>query len=214
MSADLAVSAATPGGGEVCNTTADFGEIPPQSSKTKKYAFKIGEASFCGAFMGFDLENIVWTGGGPRDFPNAYGFNVPVLCDDVGFCNCSVLFPPEVSPVGQPPLRVSRNGALVDLTFRRATGATNHNVYVSTSPFTQPFAVTDPAEGKKDCGVPWTGGFGGAGEIAGYDVEAGISPGAPIYFILMSGDNGAPTEGTLGFDSDATEREADSRCAD
>ncbi len=117
----------------------------------------------------------------------------------------------EVSGLGSIPLRLQRAGALVHLTFEHI-GATNYNVYVSTLPATAPFAV-DPPAGKKDCDVAWTPMIGGRARVANYDVEAGIAAASPVHYILVTGDNGTPSEGTLGFTSAGAERSADSRCA-
>ncbi len=118
----------------------------------------------------------------------------------------------EVSGAGSGhPLQVQEAGSLVNLTFENI-GAQNYNVYVSTLPSTLSFAVSTAA-GKKDCDVAWLPALGGKATVTGYDVTAGIATGSSIYYILVTGDNGSPTEGPLGFTSSGVERTADSYCA-
>ena len=214
---DLEISESSPVAGEVCGGTAEFGDIPPSGNATKTFAFRVDEAATCPGNLFFDLSNITWTGGGPIDDDLAFGIAVGGGCDVTASCeSCDSILVGEVSPVGDSqPLIVTRNGSLVDLKFRRATGATNYNVYVSTQATTLPMQVGDSNVGKTICDIPWTGQFGGTAVSNGIDVESGITGGDGMYYILVSGDDGAPTEGTLGFTSGfSSERDADSRCAD
>jgi hypothetical protein len=104
---------------------------------------------------------------------------------------------------------VQRSGAVVNLSFEHV-GAAHYNVYVSTSPQSVPFDVTGGV-GKKDCDVPWVPSLGGTALVTAYDVDAGITPGAAVHYILVSGDNGSSTEGSLGFSS-SSERTAAAYC--
>jgi len=116
----------------------------------------------------------------------------------------------EVSGQGAPsPLRVQRSGAAVNLSFEHV-GAVHYNVYVSTNPQSVPFDVTGGA-GKMDCGVQWAPSLGGTALVTAYDVDSGITPGSTVHYILVSGDNGSSTEGSLGFSS-SSERTADTYC--
>ena len=91
----------------------------------------------------------------------------------------------------------------------------DYNVYVSTNPSTFPFQVNSPSVGKKDCDVPFNAQLGGKGLILGYDVEAGITGGSGVSYILITGDSGPATEGTLGSSSAGTnDRTAEAFCAD
>jgi hypothetical protein len=75
--------------------------------------------------------------------------------------------------------------------------------------------IMDSDVGQRICDIAWVGQFGGTAVSTGIDVESGIIGGTGVYYILVSGDDGAPTEGTLGFTSGVvSERDADSRCAD
>ena len=63
--------------------------------------------------------------------------------------------------------------------------------------------------------MPFSSQLGGKGLILGYDVEAGISGGSGALYILITGDGGPATEGTLGSTSGGTDdRTAESFCAD
>ncbi len=120
---------------------------------------------------------------------------------------------PEVSPSSDPAkhLAVVKDGSNVDIQFQDVSAA-HYNVYVSTSPVTQPFAVTSSATGKKDCGVATTSIAGGMRQVTGYAAESGITTPATVYYILVTADNGAATEGPLGNDSAGTARTADGYC--
>jgi hypothetical protein len=50
--------------------------------------------------------------------------------------------------------------------------------------------------------------------VRDYSVEQGIAAPAAIYYILVTGDNGPGSEGSLGLATSGAERSADSRCAD
>ena len=139
-------------------------------------------------------------------------------CDVITTCSCEGIVLGEVSAPGAPNALIvspaAGPGSLVDLSFQR-NGATNYNVYVSTDPGTFPFLVNAPSAGKKSCDVPFNSQLGGKGLILGYDVEAGITGGAGAFYILISGDDGPATEGSLGSSSAGTDdRTAESLCAD
>ena len=53
---------------------------------------------------------------------------------------------------------------------------------------------------------------GGMRQVTGYTVESGITSGATVYYILVTADNGAATEGPMGDDSSGAARTADSYC--
>lgn len=111
-----------------------------------------------------------------------------------------------------PQLKVTRAGSAVDLTFED-TGATHYNVYVSNQAATAPFHVANAANGKKDCAVATTPAGTGLRRVAGYDPGAGITGPKGLLFILVTADNGAGTEGSLGAASNGTTRSADAYCA-
>jgi len=135
--------------------------------------------------------------GANRDFATWYIESTPV---------------PEVSDDGVHQLTLRRNGKAVDLTFED-TGSTHYDLYVSTSPVSTPFAVSDPRSGKKDCalaGVVSAGG--GMLTVPAYDLSAGITGGTGVLYVLITADNGPGAEGPLGRTSDAVDRTADARC--
>ena len=142
------------------------------------------------------------------------GWNIDDLSVD-GFVQaaCNQVFSPgEVSDDAAHTLEVLKNGANVDIRFEDL-GASSYNIYVSRSPATAPFLVNSSAEGKRDCGVAWVPDAGGMHRFVGYDPEAGISTPSDIYYILVTADNGSPTEGPLGFNSVGFQRTADGYCA-
>ena len=106
---------------------------------------------------------------------------------------------------------VERNPTSVDLIIDDI-GATDYNVYVSTDPSTAPFDAT-PTAGKVDCGMPVTPAGGGSLVISGYVPEVGILQTSDVYFMLVTGDSGAGSEGPLGFTSGGTQRSANTACA-
>jgi hypothetical protein len=214
VTADLGVSPNSPLGGQICKVHGEFGDIAPQGDATESFSFKMAQSATCPAQIVFDLLSIDWATGGPIDDLYAFAVETGGNCNVTTTCDCSAMLVGEVSPTGGIPLTIKRDGALVDLKFQRATGAMRYNVYVSTQASTLPFGVTDPGTGKKSCAVPWQSQIGGTGVSLGFDVEAGIAPNQNIYYILVTGDRGSTTEGTLGFTSDATDRAADARCAD
>ncbi len=214
VTAELRVSASSPVAAEVCSAQGEFGDLAPQGQAKDSFAFEVDRAALCPANLFFDLANIDWDGGGPFDEVLAFGVPVGGGCNVTTSCDCATIVVGEVSPTGGIPLTVKRNGSLVDLKFQRVTGATSYNVYVSTQASTLPFGVADPGVGKKSCGVPWQNQLGGTAVSNGFDVEAGIAPGQAAYFILVTADDGPTTEGPLGFTSNSTARDADSRCAD
>ncbi len=132
---------------------------------------------------------------------------------DVATWTVNVTTDAEVSGhAASPQLTVARAGAGVDLTFEDV-GATHYNVYVSNQASTAPFRVANAANGKKDCAVATTSPGPGLRRIAGYDPNAGISGPKGLLFILVTADNGAGTEGSLGVTSSGGTRSADGYCA-
>ena len=120
---------------------------------------------------------------------------------------------PEVSGADAPQLTVRKNAANVDLRFSD-TGSAHYNLYVSTRPFTAPFEVSSPIVGKKDCNPAGIVSAGtGEKQLTGYSLEAGISGPGRVLFFMVTADNGAGTEGSLGTDSTGAERSADAYCA-
>ncbi len=120
---------------------------------------------------------------------------------------------PEVSPGSVNGLRVSKGAAGVTVRFEDV-GSAHYNLYVSSHPSTAPFAVTDPQTGKRSCALAGAAPVGGGMlEVAGYDLDAGITGPKNILFFLVTADNGPQTEGSLGKSSALIERTADSYCA-
>ncbi len=135
----------------------------------------------------------------------------PAECDVSPSCACPVVSPGEVSNDPDHLLRVERNGANVDLRFEDL-GAPSYNVYVSTAPFTQPFAVAAPA-GKKSCALATAVAPGGMRSVTAYDVEGGIASASQVYFILVTAGTGVPPEGGAGYTSTGSPRSLSSPCA-
>jgi fibronectin type 3 domain-containing protein len=167
------------------------------------YVLRVSEASGCG-------------GGG--DSVDATGIamsvtkNLPDNCDS-GTASCSAIAP-EVSDDSAHYLKVTKesNPALVHVLFEDVS-ATNYNLYVSKTPNSHPFLVTVSNEGKKDCAVPGsTPAAGGMRELINYSLETGIAGSADILYFIVTADNGAMTEGSLGRDSALVDRTADSYC--
>jgi hypothetical protein len=112
---------------------------------------------------------------------------------------------------GAPQLTVTKTGSTVTLTFQDV-GANSYNVYVSNTPNTGPFKVANAATGKKDCAVAVTTSAPGVLQVNSYNPDAGISGDRSLLSILVTADNGASTEATLGLDSSGGVRAADAYC--
>jgi len=210
--AELAVGATSTVTGTVCNPEGEFGNILPQADAEDGYAFRVNTGATCPGSMLFDLANIDWAGATPYTDTSVFAVTVSGACNVTTTCTCSSIVQGEVSAPGAAvPLTLVRSGSLVNMTFQK-TPAVNFNIYVSTQPSTQPFQVTSPT-GKKSCDVPFTTQLGGKALVQNYNVEAGITAPSNIYYILVTGDIGTGTEGTLGTGS-AGPRTADFRCAD
>jgi hypothetical protein len=140
--------------------------------------------------------------------PSRNGLNTDYVSWTVG-----VIPVPAVSATPAGQLLASRNGAGVDLDFE-SVGASRYNLYVSTSPATAPFAVASSGAGTRQCDLPGLSSSG-AGRLLASNVnlEAGLGGPAGILFFLVTADNGAGTEGSLGLDSHAVERSADDYCS-
>ena len=215
VTAEIAVNATSAVAATVCNPTGSFGTIAPQDDATDGYAFEVSETAACPGALAFDVNNVLWSAGGPTSDDNAFLLPVSGQCNVTTTCSCAGIVLGEVSGVGAAvPLTVERAGSNVKLTFQKITGATHYNVYVSTLASTLPFEVTTPGVGKKSCSVAWNGVLGGKAVIQSYDVDSGFAPNTPVLYILVSGDKGIASEGSLGFTSDATPRDATFRCAD
>lgn len=121
---------------------------------------------------------------------------------------------PEVSSPAGIPFTITRAAAgRLDLHFQDI-GALHYNVYVSAQPGTHPFAVSDPALGKRDCHVEGVVAESpGRLLLSNYDPATGLSGPQPILFLLLTADNGTGSENSLGRDSQAVERSATARCA-
>jgi hypothetical protein len=132
-------------------------------------------------------------------------------CDVSASCSCPAGPPGEVSDDPDHLLGVGRSGGTETLWFEDL-GAASYNVYVSTRAGTLPFAV-HAAPGKKDCSVPSTAAPDGMRMITGYDIESGIVSSSDLHFILVTADDGAPDEGTLGYTSSSVARSLTSACA-
>jgi hypothetical protein len=118
---------------------------------------------------------------------------------------------PEVSSDSSHPLKAFRNGDNVDLQFEDV-GAAHYQIYVSTSPATDPFAVTPP-DGRKDCQFTgWASGPEGMFNLMDYDLQGEI-PGSPVVlYFLVTADNGPGSEGPLGYRTGPAERTAQQYC--
>ncbi len=113
---------------------------------------------------------------------------------------------------GAPQLTVTKTGSTVTLRFQDL-GTNRYNVYVSNDPTTAPFKVGDPSHGKKDCAVAVSSAGAGLLQVTNYDPDAGITGNRSLLAILVSADNGAGTEGTLGSNSSGGPRDADAYCS-
>jgi len=130
-----------------------------------------------------------------------------------GFTGATGARAPEVSATAASPLLVSRNGALVDLSFESVT-ADHYNLYVSNSPKGHPFRVLSAASGREACVVRGLSGSGGRLSWDGVSLESGITgPTAALYFFVSAG-NGAGREGPLSTDSLGEEVTPDAACDD
>jgi hypothetical protein len=108
-------------------------------------------------------------------------------------------------------LFVGKGASGVDLWFEDLS-AQRYNVYVSSAKATVPFA-DDAPNGKKTCNVATSSAGNGMRSITSYDVDTGITAPSDVRFILVTGDNGSPHEGGLGYTSSGTARTASSYCA-
>ncbi len=212
VTAELASGPLSPVAAVTCDNPGDFGDLGPGAAAVESFAFDVDQAAACPSSISFDVDDILWSGGGGGSAAGAFSVAVGAAgnCNVSTTCSCSSIVLGEVSDDPARLLQVAPAGALVNLTFENI-GAPNYNVYVSTAPATQPFQV-DSGIGKRDCDVPWTPVLGGKATVQNYDLEAGLVS-ADLYLILVTGDNGPPTEGTLGFTSSSGERSATSRCA-
>jgi hypothetical protein len=108
---------------------------------------------------------------------------------------------PEVSDDPIHEMTVRRNpstAASVDLRFEDV-GSTHYNLYVSKTPFTSPFRVSDPSQGKIGCALAGVTSIGGGlHEVTGYDLDEGLTGDTSLLYFLVTADNGPPTEGSLG----------------
>lgn len=119
---------------------------------------------------------------------------------------------PEVSDDPVHQLTLQRNGTGVDLRFED-TGSSHYDLYVSTSPHTNPFAVASPGAGKKVCALSGLVPAGnGMLQLTGYDLSAGIAGSPQVLFVLVTADNGPSAEGSLGKTSAGVVRTVDSAC--
>jgi len=131
---------------------------------------------------------------------------------DVASWSVSVFGTVEVSgAAGAPLLTLGKAGANVNLQFEDVAAAA-YNVYVSSSATTSSFRVADPANGKKDCAIAVTPAGAGLLQVTDYDPDAGITGDRSQLFILVTADNGAGTEASLGTRSGGL-RTADAYCA-
>jgi len=119
--------------------------------------------------------------------------------------------PPEVSGDAAHHLKATRNAGWVNLDFEDV-GAAHYQIYVSNSPVTSDFRVSDPLYGNKDCS--WSGWADGGEMLAvsGLTLETGITGSTAVLYFLVTGDNGAGAEGPLGLSSDGAPRTADGTC--
>ncbi len=119
--------------------------------------------------------------------------------------------PPEVSGNAAHHLQASRNAGSVNLVFEDV-GAAHYQLYVSNSPDTSDFKVSDSIYGNKDCSWSvWADG-GEMLTVSGLTLEAGITGSTAVLYFLVTGDNGPGAEGPLGQSSDGTPRTADGPC--
>jgi hypothetical protein len=119
--------------------------------------------------------------------------------------------PPEVSGDAAHHLKATRNAGWVDLNFEDV-GAAHYQFYVSNSPETSDFKVSDSTYGKMDCSwSEWADG-GEMLAVTGLTPETGITGSTTVLYFLVTGDNGPGAEGPLGQSSDGTPRTADSTC--
>jgi len=143
--------------------------------------------------------------------PERYGANVDTVAWSV---TATAIGEVSGGAIRQLALRRSETvPGTVDLVFQDV-GAARYNIYVSTRPQTLPFAVSDPAAGGRSCAVQGlVQAPGGMLELRGQDLGAGIAGNPPVLFVLVTADNGPPTEGSLGRTSSLAERTADSYCS-
>jgi hypothetical protein len=132
-------------------------------------------------------------------------------CDESAACSCPAGAASEVSDDPLHLLRLARNGSAVDLRFEDLPAA-SYNVYVTTSVAGSLLDLTG-GDGRKSCGVATTSVPGGMRLVSGYDVEAGITTPSSIHYVVVTADNGSPTEGPLGYSSTGSPRSATSYCA-
>ncbi|MEW6757697.1 MAG: M6 family metalloprotease domain-containing protein [Acidobacteriota bacterium] len=137
------------------------------------------------------------------------GYTEDTSATSVTWSLCSP--PAEVSDDASHHLKAAKDGDLVDLEFEDV-GAYHYQLYVSSSPVTTAFQVTDAAVGKKDClWSSWTD----AGEllqVGDVNVEAGLTSTPAVLYFLVTADNGTGSEGSLGTTSEGATRTADSYC--
>lgn len=133
---------------------------------------------------------------------------------DLNTWTVDVVAVPEVSDESAHWTTVTKNpGGGVDIRFE-STGSSRYNLYVSNDPRTLPFKVLDPSTGRTQChlaGVTPAGG--GMNQVTGVNLDQGIAGSTDHLFFLVTADNGAGTEGPLGFTSAGTARSADAYCS-
>jgi hypothetical protein len=132
-------------------------------------------------------------------------------CDATAACSCPAGTASEVSDDPLHLLSLARNGSAVDLRFEDLPAA-SYNVYVTTSVAGSALDLTG-GDGKKSCDVATAGAPQGLRLVTGYAVESGITTPSSIHYIVVTADNGNPTEGPLGYSSTGTPRTASSYCA-
>jgi len=100
----------------------------------------------------------------------------------------------------------------VDILFEDVTAA-GYNLYISNNPATHDFQVASNLLGNRQCGITTAGAPAGMRSATGLTLETGISGSTTALYFLITADNGAGTEGSLGFDSAPLARTADGYCA-
>ncbi len=165
------------------------------------YTLSVTEASGCGAANESAnctsiLMSVSKTSGGQN-------------CDTSSFTCANMAG--EVSNDPAHHLKITKNGSNVNIQFEDI-GAQSYNLYVSNNPNTHSFSVSSSSDGKKDCNITINNDLGEMLEVLNYNLENGITGDTSKLFILVSGDNGSGTEGSLGFDSFSIERTASSYC--
>jgi len=206
----------------VCNNPGSYGTIAAGMTADYTFQFIVNPAYYygvhpCGASTAVDLTDLT-SNGGAYSYSDNLSFTTLSIGDagsgsgcDTHNALCGSLVP-EVSGDASHHLKALKNGQNVDIFFEDLALSSYH-IYVSAFPQTDSFQVDDYSYGQPRCSITgWVPSQNGMLLLEDFDLEGDIYGDTSKLFFLMSADAGIMTEGSLGFASSGTERDANDTC--